>query len=267
MTDINIWHMTKTDEHLNSFLEKGIRTDMGKRPAGGQSEGCYFWTTESEAFRYAEYHNVEKGLLIRVRQPQETITRENGWQHDFERNAMMKREIVDAAIKSLSGKRVHIDFRTDDNSGTITRITPTKDRRQIDALALDYEMRWEDKEGTLIYSDSDFNDASDHTGFSQALSDKLYAVSPEYRKTYNDRLKKTVTDGNSYALKYTGEKELPIAEIILVEQQENGSYKKTTLFSENPEKKKELCPLIRHLMDRQGGHQNLMQMYRKTGGR
>lgn len=267
MTDINVWHMTKTDEVLDSFLKKGIRTDVGKRPAGGQEEGCYFFTTKEEAFNYADYHHVEKGLLIRVRQPQENITREQGWQHDFERNASMKREIVDAAMKSLCGKRVHIDFRINDGSGTITRIIPTKDSRQIKALALDYEMRWDDREKTLIYSDADFGDQSDHTGISQALSDELYAISPEYKKTYNDYLQRNVSSGDAYALKYTGKAELPISEVILVELQKDGSYKETTLFSETPEKKKELCPLIQHLMDKQGGHQNLMQMYRKTGGR
>ncbi|MBQ4084761.1 MAG: hypothetical protein IJC30_03805 [Alphaproteobacteria bacterium] len=267
MADINVWHMTKTDESLDSFLKNGIRTDVGKRPAGGQEEGCYFFTTKEETFRYADFHHLEKSLIIRVRQPQESITREHGWQHDFERNASMKREIVDAATKTLCNKRVHIDFRINDGSGTITRIYPTKDSRQIKAIALDYEMRWEDKEKTFIYSDADFGDRSDHTGISQALSDELYVQSPEYRKIYNEHLQRTVSSGDSYALKYTGQKELPIAEIILVELQKDGSYKETTLFSENPEKKKELCPLIQRLMDKQCGHQNLMQMYRKTGGR
>ena len=262
MADVNVWHMTKSDKDIHSFLANGIRTDFGKRPSGGQQEGCYFWTQKKEVFNFADFHHVDKGLIIRVRQPEESISFENGWQHDFERNATMKWEIVKEATHTLCGKNLHIDFRIDDGYGTITRIMPSVDKRRRPAVTLDYEMRFEDREKHFIYSDSNFEDESDYTGFSQALSDALYESSPAYRRVYNERLKEAVTSGETHPLKYTGNKELPIAEIILAERQPDGSFKETTLLSEDTNKK--ICPVIQQQMDKKGGYTQLMQFYRQN---
>ncbi len=227
------YHISKSIKNQDSFLKDGIRSDYSLFPSGGQSGGFFVFSTEQGAYHdFADFHFLNEGLLVSTKVDENDLKYPT-WQHDLERNTFVKNLIISAVLNQdttgldkINNAFKNARFRTEQLDATITGIYPGKGN---------FTIRYENEDGKehdFIFHGGDFKDKGDWTGLTQVLCDKLIKILPEFEKSYNDSLKKSLTE--HWCLKYTGSKNLPIFEIHQIRKNALGQWEKEKTKQKTP---------------------------------
>ncbi|MGN0919656.1 MAG: hypothetical protein ACI4OR_02725 [Alphaproteobacteria bacterium] len=234
---ITLWHFAKDSQALKSFLNDGAKAiGIGK---GGQTNGFFVWNQKKGAlshfknFLYKE--EAAEGVLVGVNIHVKDIGYPT-WQFDVEiakaLNPLLfkyKKEIAqiqDLAYTDCTGEHQ-----------TISKIRPT---HLASAESCVFQFKINRSLTSLAIGN---NNGIWGVDMFQAVIDHM-CQNPEFKKEYDTLLQEKVKKAEKLAVKYCGQENLPVDEIVYVHKNEQEIDKEQQLYTSSAPKEKQVCPFF-----------------------
>lgn len=234
---IILWHVSDDDTTLRSFMNDGAQA-IGKG-YGGQKKGFYAWNNKGSAVcHFCDFlyeHEAGEGLLIGVEVDKKKMTYPD-WQFDVELASglsplLFKYKDEITKIKDLKYKN------EDEEERTIESISLGK-------LATEKKCSFCFKTNGCYCCYAIANGYLGGVDLFQAVIDKM-CENPDFRKEYDELLQKSVSDRKRLAVKYCGDKPLPIDRVSYIRKQKEGDPVETELHTSAVSKEKQVCPFLK----------------------
>lgn len=232
---ITVWHASAHPNELKNFLDNGARP-IGKG-LGGQSDGFYVWNKKEEAVsHFSDFLSVDKGagLLIGVTVDKQALTYPN-WQFDVEEASALNPLFF--KYKELIVSIKNLDYFDKDQKKTIKFIKPTPY-----ATEQRFILHFRTSHGCRSVTIGDC--ATLGLAELQALIDKL-CENTKFRQDYNHLLQTHITGSKRLALKYCGQKPLPVDKVVHIQKDAQGKIIETPLYSSSGGLKKQNTPFLK----------------------
>ena len=238
-----LWHLSSDRQALKSFLDNGAKPiGIGQ---GGQTGGFFVWNTKENALSHFKdflfKDKAAEALLIGVCVDKKAVAYPV-WQFDLEiakalNSLFFKYKDQIQSIKNLSYRDAQGELKT------IAAIKPT-------IHMTEKECAFQFKENHRVFSLAVGNDNGLRgVDIFQAIVDTM-CRNPIFKKDYDALLLRSITTADRVAVKYCGQKALPVDEVFYIRKDENNIDMEQQVYTSSLEKEKQVCPFLTAALSR-----------------
>ncbi len=262
---LTFYHVSTEIDSFKSFFREGAKA-IGSG-IGGQKGGFFVWSNKKAAENHIRFLNEDpfadkllknnEAMIIGVKIPKKTFSYPL-WQQDMEKSfGIFRLWIKYGDFLNNHAHNLDIPFVKDDKplGWNFSKLTGFSFKKSYSTLTKQqwYNITFEgldDKKNqkkvkSILRNEDNLDEGADGAYDSikfQILTDWLCQNNPDFKNDYDNLMLKKISKG--CALKYTGSNPLPITFAEHIKVNEDGSFKKETLFDEK-KGNCQVCPFLR----------------------